>query len=160
MNFDRTPPTAVATVAAPNWIEELGAKIADLNAEVNKLSRIEWGPGSPLAEREKALAEEIHAVEEMLSTCKPCTARDILIMAAVGLQRLDFIRDANVENGQKDFERDCALIQRTAGRIIPALEKQAAVTLVELGLDGYFSPPQTTAELIAAEKAEANDRKP
>jgi len=165
MNFDRFSPAAIAAAAAPNWVEEIGAKIAKLKEECEKLDAARAGLDGGMTEaqidnRLRALLDELEIAEAMLSTCEPMSAKDILIMAAVGFCKIDCISDADVADNQKDdFERDCALVKRTAERIIPAIEKLAGVTVAELGLSDYFSRAKNTSELIAAaERAEQNDK--
>jgi hypothetical protein len=160
MNFDRN-----ITAAVPSRIEEITAGLVHLKNDCDSLeeasARLREQPDAGFGENiylQRAMQErwlEIDVLEEALSICEPQNAREVLIMTAVSYHRMDLI---NPEVGDI-FQADCRVIRRTLGRIIPALEKLAGVTLSEIGLDSYFTPMRSVPDLTAAaEKVEAKHK--
>jgi hypothetical protein len=89
-------------------------------------------------------------LEQALSVANPESLVDLLITISVSLWRLDVIKGAASDEKEKaDFETDRGIVENTLQRAIPVLEKHAGVTLAELGLDDYFSPPKSPEELVA-----------
>ncbi len=164
---------APAEPAKVSRIEEIAARLAELERDRNELDvisvKLRNSPSGPMREFDrrkssaienemKRILREIWILEEMLSISKPQTASEILITTAVASYRVDALKFTDIEKGQPAYEKDCAILESTFSYSIPALEQLAGVTLKELGLECYFSLPETPKALAAgfAELKEAS----
>jgi hypothetical protein len=146
MNFDRN-----ITAAVPSRIEEITAGLVHLKSDYDKLEEASARlcnvsqPDAGFSENiylQWAMQErllEIDVLEEALSVCEPRNAREVLMITAVSYYRMHPIN----QEAEDIFHADCRVIWRTLGRIIPALEKLADVTVKELGLESYFCPSRS-----------------
>jgi hypothetical protein len=145
---------AKGTPERPSRIEEIATRLAEIKAQYAALDRAsyaarrlpkhsgEYCAASHIKSAMDAAYHEQHTLEQALSVVRPESLRDVLITIAVSFWRMDAIKEDS-------FETDCGIVENTLERPIPVLERHAGVTLVELGLDSYFTPRKLLEELIA-----------
>jgi len=113
------------------------------------LRKQEYCHQSHLKSVSDAISREREILETALSAEKPESAAEALIVTACCAYRLDLIKAAISEGGDDQDDTDRRIVEDTLARVIPALEKLAGVTIQELGLESYFSPPPSPSELVA-----------